>query len=104
MFEERYERNTSGLAWTLSAIVLVASAVSGWWLFSNLRQSEAQLTQASDELQAERSRVEIEQSAAERAAQQLAACKADTGTCTASLATAQARVKELEAAHAARRR
>jgi hypothetical protein len=98
MFEEQQERTTSALAWTFSVMLLVGAGVGGWLLVNNLRQCEAQLTQANGELAAGRRRVEIEHTAAERCTQQLTACKTDFGTCNTSLATAQARVNELESA------
>ena len=103
MYDPQNVRDTSSLAWTLFVFLLIIAVIGGIYLSSALHQSRKQLAQAQEEVQAERTRREVQTSVANVCKRNLAACQGDLDGCKTTLGTAQARVQELESAHHAAR-
>lgn len=105
MFEgNRGDRDLAPLALTLWVLLLIIAGVGGWFLMNNLHQCQQQLAQASQAQQAEQKKALAEHTAAAQCAQQLAACKTESSTCSTALEAERAKVKQLESQPAGKRR
>ena len=98
MFEPRDVLDTSALAWTLFLMLLVAAAAGGFILARSLHRCEAQLAQAQNDLQQERTRTDVQKAVVTVCKRQLATYQGDVDSCKTDLGSAQTRLREVEAA------
>lgn len=101
MFEDKRERDLAPLALTLWVLLLIVAGVGGWFMMNGLKKAQADLAQANQTLQTERTKAAADHQNLDRCTKELAAVKTDLNTCNTNLTAETAKVKQLESARPA---
>jgi len=96
MFEDKRERDLAPMALTLWVLLLIIAGVGGWFMMNSLKKTQADLAQANQTLQTERTKAAAERQSLDRCNQQLTAAKTDLDTCNTNLTAETEKVKQLE--------